>query len=541
VNAGRDPVAVVEEEDFISLAPVWSLVRRYRFWLEIAFFSLTILAGGLLAAGHLLLPRSTKGSLNLVFNFAGASSGKYPNNTPFLPAHLLSPEVLRPVYEANHLENYLKFDDFKTALSLEEAGDARTALLKEFSLKLDDRKLTLAERQRLEEEFQRRRSDLQATEYRLLWRQKLLPAKLVPAGLQQKVLEDIPRQWAEDAVSNKKVLIFSAILPSRIQSENSEDKIVANSIDVGERIRACGRGLNELGLLPGSAFVRLADGTNLVDLKIRLQVLREGGLNKIRYSLQQLVQAGMERSRLESLLQARLRARQKLLITEKGKLQPQEEAYRDYLASRPGNGAGRSGSARSLGSGSAGTTLQLSDAFLGKWMEMTKSSADELYRQELVERVVMGRDRVLETQASVDEMQVYLKDLSVSPDQKDPGTAKMEKDFNAATQKSIRDQGDGKNPGLEASRIKALQAMQDAATELNAIIVAADELRSILALNYQNPQTSLYGVSVPFQLVSTSLLSPRNSGLFLAGFVLVGLAITLLICWGHDQSIKPQE
>jgi len=188
VNAGRDPVAVVEEEDFISLAPVWSLVRRYRFWLEIAFFSLTILAGGLLAAGHLLLPRSTKGSLNLVFNFAGASSGKYPNNTPFLPAHLLSPEVLRPVYEANHLENYLKFDDFKTALSLEEAGDARTALLKEFSLKLDDRKLTLAERQRLEEEFQRRRSDLQATEYRLLWRQKLLPAKLVPRGCSKKFL-----------------------------------------------------------------------------------------------------------------------------------------------------------------------------------------------------------------------------------------------------------------------------------------------------------------------------------------------------------------
>lgn len=541
MNAGRDPISAVEEDDFISLAPLWSLVRRYRYWLELAFFSLTILAGGLLAVGHLLVARSTVASLNLVFDFDGASAGKYPDKTPFLPNHLLAPEVLRLVYEINHLESYLTFDDFRAALSVEEAGDERNALLKEFNLKLGDRKLNFAERQRLEDSFQQRWSALPNTEYRLRWQQKLRPAQLVPVGLRQKVLEDIPRQWAEDAAKNKKVLIFTSILPSRIKSENSEEKIISNAIDLGERIRACGRGLVELQRLPGSSFVRLADGTNLVDLQIRLQVLREGGLNKIRYSLQQLGRAGLERPRLESLLQARLRSRQKALIAEKGKLQPQEEAYRDYLASRPGNAAARSGSARSFGLGGAGTTLQLSDAFLGKWMEMTKSSADELYRQELVERVVTGRELVLQAQASVEEIQGYLKDQWESPDQKDSGPAKMEKDLNLATQKSVRDQIDGKNLGLEASRAQALQAMQDAATELNAIIVAADALRTMVALNYQNAQTSLYRVSVPFQFDSTSVLNARNSGLFLVGFVLVGLGGTLFACWGHDQSTKSKK
>jgi len=522
------PASVGEEEDFISLAPLWSLLRRYRRWLEVSLFGLFLAAAGGLAAAWLVLPHRTVSSVGISLKFPGAALGQYPNKTPFLPTDLLLPEVLRKVYESNRLEKYVRFDDFKTSLAIEPGGERLMSLEKEYMVKMDDRKLTAAERQRLEDEFKQRRAALERVDFDLSWRQNGRAARLVPSEIQAKVLEDIPRQWAEDAASNKRVLLFAANLPSRITSENSEEKIISNSIDVGERIRALSRGLAELIQFPGSAHVALADGTSLVDLKIRLQVLREDGLNKVRGALLAFSQSPAEKIRLQELLQARFRARQKVLLLEKGRLQPQEDAYRDYLASRPGAEIGRAAPNRSLAA--AGPTLQISDAFLGKWMEMTKSTADEVYRQELVDRMVMGRERVLDAEANLQEIQSYLRDFETP--------ANQEKD-----RPRVVGSADSQAQALSLShgdRAKALQAMQEAATELNALVVAADQLRTLLAKNYQLPQVSLYETRSPFQLQGTSSLSLRNAGLLLVAYVVLGLGATLFACWVHDQSSKPQ-
>jgi len=521
-----------EEDDVISLVPIWSLIRRYRRWLEAAFFSLVFLGAGGLAMTWLLLPQNTTGSIGLVFKFEGAAQGKYPNKTSFSPSDLLGGEVLREVYASNQLETYLTFDKFKSSLSLEPSGWERAFLDLEYSAKLEDRKLSFAERQQLSDEYQKRRAALPLVEYRVLWHHRERPAKLVPQALQAKVLEDIPRHWARHAVYQKKVLEAVGFFPGRIQSENSEAKIISNSIDLGERIRALSLSLSELLGMPGAAHVLLGDGTSLVDLSIRLQVLRENGLNNIRGALQAYTQTADEKFALVKVLQDRLRARQKILLLEKGRLQPHEEAYRDYLASRPGAEKSRAGSNRSLAA--AGPTLQISDAFLGKWMEMTKSVADETYRQDLVDRMVAGRERVLDAQANLQEIESYLTDFHErqAPEEKvSPGRAEAKKSTQDL-QKSARD--------LEVSRVKALQAMQEAATELNAIIVAADQLRSLQIKNYQVPQASMYQVDYPFSFESSSLLTPRNAGLWFTAFVVVGLGITLVACWAHDQANKPQ-
>jgi len=521
------PPPVTEEDDFISLAPLWGLIRRYHRWLELGFFGLIFLGAGGLAVAWLWLPHSATASIGLKLRFPGAAQGQYPNKTPFFPADLVGTEVLRRVYVANHLEPYVTFDAFKTSLSVEPAGLDLLLLEREYGVKLEDRKLTPAERRQIGEEYQKRRAELSILEYRLSWRQVGRAARLVPASLQAKVLEDIPRQWAEEAVRNRKVLEAAGNLPSRIQSENSEIKIVSNAIDLGERIRALARSLAQLRALPGAAHVLLGDGTSLVDLGIRLQVLRENGLNNIREALRVFAGTPEGKTYLEQVLQARLRARQKILLLEKGRLQPQEEAYRDYLASRPGAEGSRPSPDRSLAA--AGPTLQISDAFLGKWMEMTKSVADETYRQDLVNRMVAGREEVLDAEANVQEIQSYLRDFEEQPG---PGRAGAGKPGPAPGPPSA---GEAK-----PSRIKALQAMQEAATELNALIVAADKLKSLQAQNYQLPQSSMYLTSAPFRLESSSPVNLRNAGVFLAAFVFLGLGLMLVACWAHDQSTKPQ-
>ena len=51
-----------------------------------------------------------------------------------------------------------------------------------------------------------------------------------------------------------------------------------------------------------------------------------------------------------------------------------------------------------------------------------------------------------------------------------------------------------------------------------------------------SPQTSLYRITVPVLAESSSALTPRNAGLFLAVFVFLGLGLMLVACWAHDQS-----
>ena len=117
------PVSSLEDEDFISLAPLWGLIRRYRRWLELSFLTLVVLAGGLVSATYIVLPKRVGAGLEFTLNFPDAALGVYPNRLPFRPEDLLETSLLRGLYEQNNLQVYLKFDEFKSGFSLERAGE----------------------------------------------------------------------------------------------------------------------------------------------------------------------------------------------------------------------------------------------------------------------------------------------------------------------------------------------------------------------------------------------------------------------------------
>ena len=87
------------------------------------------------------------------------------------------------------------------------------------------------------------------------------------------------------------------------------------------------------------------------------------------------------------------------------------------------------------------------------------------------------------------------------------------------------------------SQKEALQIMQEVATELNSIIVEAEQIRNLAWKNLIQPQTVLYSVTTPFEINSRgSFLSLLTAGMLLGGFIFLGMAVALLACWGFDSS-----
>ena len=515
-----DPIA---DENIVSLAPLRSLIWRYRHWLMVCFFGCGLAGVGLLATLALVLPHTTEASVGLGLKFARIAKGEYPNRQPFSPNDLLSTDILKKVYNGNHLEEYLEFDDFKNSLAVKPSGDSLATLQLEYKMKLRERKLSIEERDRLEKEYRTRRQTIIKSEYSVFWTQKGWLAKMISASVKAKVLEDIPRLWAEDAVYIKKVLAMADFLPTRIQSENSVEKIVSNAIDIGVRSRVLNKGLAELSGLPGGTQLKLPNGTTLVDLRDRLRVLREVGLNRVQEALVTFSADKEEKIKLQEMLRGRLRSREKAFFLEKSKLEPVEKGYRDYLASRRGVDSGRSGTARGLGDGAGSTTFQISDNFLGKWIEMTKPFADEEYRQALVDQISSERQGVLEMEFNVDEIKLYLDSIN-----------QEEKKWELTTSK---DPAGAATPPERMSQKEALQIMQEVATELNSIIVEAEQIRNLAWKNLIQPQTLLYSITTPFEINSRgSFLSLGMAGMLLAGFIFLGMAGTLLACWVLDSS-----
>jgi hypothetical protein len=158
-------------------------------------------------------------------------------------------------------------------------------------------------------------------------------------------------------------------------------------------------------------------------------------------------------------------------------------------------------------------------------MELGRGGEDAQYRASLVEKIRDGRLRVAEEESALREAREIV--VGIAKDAERSGRT-----LPAAKARPTAD-------APAAAGLDFASVLLRGCRELNALIADSDRLRLLLSENYQNPQTSLYRITVPVLAESSSLLTPRNAGLFLAGLVFLGLGLTLLACYVHDQSSKP--
>jgi len=278
--------------------------------------------------------------------------------------------------------------------------------------------------------------------------------------------------------------------------------------------------------LPGGYQASLPDGTRLADLFLRLNFLQEIRIPQVRSALFGSIADPAQAASIERVFRLQVRIREDRLRLAQEKLRGALSTYRDYLASRT-SGAVASGRfpAETSGAGSAGgTQLQISDTFLTKLMELGRGNEDIQYRTSLVEKIRDERLQVATEESALRETREILEALSkdAPAPEKTPGPAKA------------------KIPPALASGTDFASSLNLGCREMNALIGDSEKLRTKVTENYMSPQTSLYRITVPVIAESSSLLTPRNAGLFVAAFVVVGLGISLVACWAHDQANKPQ-
>ena len=110
-------------------------------WKNRARIFLFALAGGVAAAAlflvaFLLRPSHQAATLGVRLLFTGVENGQYPNGMRFSPQDIVATSVLQQVYNQNHLESFIKFDDFKSSFSVLENNEAIERLRREYEAQI---------------------------------------------------------------------------------------------------------------------------------------------------------------------------------------------------------------------------------------------------------------------------------------------------------------------------------------------------------------------------------------------------------------------
>ena len=524
MNSGpsREPLPenFSDEGDVISLAPLWELIRKYHRWLEVGLGILLVVGVGLLGALWLVLPKQSRATMDVSFVFPDASSAFYPNKLPFHPEDLLENVLLRRNFQINQVNRWMIYDDFKSSFSLRQTGQELLALGREFQGKLDDRKLTPAERQKLEEEFRSKLVKIPNTTYQIIWNQTGRSAQLIPTAEIEKILADIPRLWAQEFVEKKKVLLNSTQIPGKMVASSNLDESSFLLTELTDRIRALVVGLNEIKKLPGIYLASLPNGRNIADVDLKCLALLEGKLPKIRTQLLQSKATEANLKSLESAFAVQLQARRDRAQISNQNVQSARATFQDYLAGRAGGGLQKTKKPETTSAGDkvplGNANFQIGDAFFAKISEFLQNKDGNRYLYQLLENIRDARLASANDASAVLESQ-FIVDSLLEQNRGTKGDL-----FVSATDKIS-----AKNDSLN----EFSQTLTDGMNDINDIITQAEQLRAITMENYGNPQTAMYRVVVPVEATRSSFLTLRNAGLGLGAFVFVGMAGILLACW----------
>jgi hypothetical protein len=524
MNSGspREPLPenLSDEGDSISFAPLWELIRKYQRWLEVGLGILLVLGAGLLGALWIVLPQQSRATVDISFLFPEASSGYYPNKLPFHPDDLLENVLLRKNFQINQVNRWMIYDDFKSSFSMRQSGQELLALRREFQGKLDDRKLTSAEKQKLEEEFRSKLVKIPNTTHQIIWNQTGRSAQLIPTAEIEKILADIPRLWAQEYVEQKKVLVNSAQVPGKMVASSNLDESSFLLTELTNRIRALVVGLNEIKKLPGVYLTSLPNGKNIADLDLKCLALLEGKLPKIRTQLLQSKGAEVNLKSLESAFAVQLQARRDRAQTSNQNIQSALATFQDYLAGRAGGGFQKIKKPETTSASDkaplGNANFQIGDAFFAKISEFLQNKDGNRYLYQLLENIRDARLASADDSSAVLESQFILNSLL----EQNRGTK-------GDLLVSATDKINAKNDSLN----EFSQTLADGINDMNDIITQTEQLRAITMENYGNPQTAMYRVVVPVEETRSSFLTLRNAGLGLGAFVFVGMAGILLACW----------
>lgn len=250
---------------------------------------------GLVIGSRLLFPSVNTFRTALVITMPGAEEGKYTNGSAFALTDLKSPAVLDDVFQTNKLFDYgVTFSNFLGMVSVETYAPSFDSVAERFRTRLSDKALTFEEKKLIESEFQQAIGSLRSKS--AIVSLSLPENSKIPDSVAQKIVDDIPAQWASLFVDRLGV----ANLPVPVSGAKLIDKAFLDSLDFpiaydyldAQSAKLKSR-LSDIAGLPGAiSFVSQESGKGIADLQREAEAIDE---YRLRLSLKPLVDQGLSK------------------------------------------------------------------------------------------------------------------------------------------------------------------------------------------------------------------------------------------------------
>ena len=454
------------------------------------------------------------GTLEFRLLFEGASQGQYPNGTLFSSAEITSTPVLTEVFEANDLERYGSYEDFKNSVFVLQSNPELELLSYEYQAKLAASGLSPVDRRRIEDDFRTRRQSLTDPRFSLTLREDARVARM-PPSLVSKVLDDTLATWARQADERKGALRYNIPVFSRniLRRDLIEAEDYITGIDIlRAQVRRIIANIDEIATLPGAAVIRLDDGrTSLAEIRVNLEdvlrfqiqplvgMIRMTGLSRDpeslgRYIDDQFFQVSLQRGEAEKRVAA------------------VQESLRAYMLQSwvvPEAGSDSGELIPTVALGGEAMMPQLGESFLDRLLEMSTMNSDVGYRQRLTDRVI---DESV-AMAALEREQAYYEDLS----------------------RSVADLGSRSTDAGREGELTIIKARFEGA--FDQVVTAVEQVNAIydeLSTQNLNPATLLYTVTAPFTMRTGRALSLRTVGLYGILVFMLSLVLVPLGCLLHS-------
>ncbi|MCU1347108.1 MAG: hypothetical protein JWO56_138 [Acidobacteria bacterium] len=522
-ESGHEPPSHEVEAAGISVAHIVLTLRRYRrtilFWLVTIVLLYAIVA----VAVYTISPGVKITSLPFRLDFDGAENNQYPNGLKFSSTDIVAANVLTRVYQSNDVAQYLSFRRFKEAIFLQESSRELEKLNLEFETRLSDGKLTPVDRERIEREYQLRRSSLRHAEYSLNFAESRL-VKAVPEDVREKILRSVLNVWADLADKEKGAVKYRLpVLTTNVVIRNSvgpREYLVELDI-LRTRINRVLANVNALLAIPGSEIVRVGpEKISLSEIQVNLYDIRRFQIDPL---ITETYQKGLIRDprTVSGYYQSQLASAQRDFDQTKAHvatLQSSLTAYMGGQQSASSAAAGIQAGNNTGGPSSGPVTPQLTEGFLDKIMKMATDSGDMKYRQDLITEA----NRVAITELLPAEKEVQYYQTIVQQMGAFNGISRGDLSARAADVKTVED---AENVAY-ASVIKALQQVSEAYL--------------VLSRNL-NPDGVLYTFSGPSITHTEKSIPLKRLVLFGVLITLLALPAIVLACLLHARVEEEEE
>lgn len=442
-NHDQNQSSVFELEDLeegFTLRDVVNVARVYGAHIVAIVGILAVLyVIGALSA-YLFSPSRKVTTLAFRLEFRGAENGQYPNGTKFSPTEILGTPVLLNVYKSNRLDQFCRFEAFKSSVFVLESSEALDRLNRAYGAKLADVRLSGPERDALEKEFEEKKASLGHASYAITL---LSGGDLqLPSSLRPKILNDILSTWAEQTVRDKGVALYDlSILSSGIfepQTLESYDYIIALDMMRSKINRVIGN-IAQLSEIPGAKVLRSQkSNASLAELRVRME-------DSVQFHVQPLVglimRGGLSKDPGGSIefLQSQLTFNELEKREAQARVETIRNALETYVSERY---QPQDGEQPPASTSQQPVIPQISDSFLDRLVGLTSEGDDMRYRQALVDRYTDESMRVVPLEAEaqyyrtlIDSMQGFQsKSRTATPAE----MANIRKQLEAAMNDAIR-------------------------------------------------------------------------------------------------------